>query len=228
MIFRYAVYFNSIVKRPLSSGNAVHIIISVLTLSIILQIISIFLFWLISDLASWGFRYNYDLGVAEFNSKLFIFYNNTRHNPINFVLQHYFIALSYFITVLFTTLLSALAFGYIARQSDIIGRLLFGPLAHIMVDPISPVVQCFVLTKISHEKNRIMYGGYAIEIALKDGSNIDHIVLEDPDKFYFRMNQRMPVTTFSQSRRISHSLSSGVLYISGDEIENVHFDQFYI
>lgn len=216
-------------KRPIGSGNVVHIVISILTLSIVVQVLGAILFLLISELAEYLFSYNYSLGIREYRGRLYIYYNYVFSNVTNFVASHYIISFLYFVTIISTSILSALVFSAAARRFEWVGRILFGPLAPIMVDPILPVIQCFVLTKIINSKDRLIYAGYAIEVALTDGSNIDHIVLENPEKFYFRMDDDLPRTTFDKAIPVNGGEQyGGLLYISGDEIENVHFDHFYI
>ena len=216
-------------KRPIGSGNVVHIVISTLTLSIVVQILGALLFLVVSEAAERLFSYDYSLGIREFDGKLYIYYNNFVNNVTNFVAIHYIVSLSYFVIIILTSILAALIFGAAARRLEWIGRILFGPLAPIMIDPISPVIQCFVLTKICNSTDRLIYAGYAVEVALKDGSNIDHIVLENPEKFYFRMNKISPRTTFNKAIPVNGGGGyGGLLYVSGDEIENVHFDHFYL
>ncbi len=73
----------------------------------------------------------------------------------------------------------------------------------------------------------MMYAGFPEEISLKGTNTIDHIVIKDPEKFYLKIDKTAPLSTFENARRISRSFSNSLLYISGDEIENVHFEGFY-
>ena len=105
---------------------------------------------------------------------------------------------------------------------------MYGPLAPFISRPETAFLTCFVLTKVSHENRRLVYAGYPTEISLREGSNIDHIILKDPDKFYLRLNRDMPKTNFEKARPISSlGRSQSTMYISGSEIENVHFEAFY-
>lgn len=230
IIFRFTVYSNSIVKRPLGSGNLIHITVSILTLSVLIQIISFFVFWLLSSLASSGLEYTYKISITEFDEKIYIFYNNTKFTITKFIFEHYLISLAYLVVLLGISSLLGLLFTFAAKRYVPVGRLLFGQLAQILSGQVFPVLPCFILTKICHENKRIVYSGFVAEVALRDGSNIDHIVLQNSEKFYFKINQRSVETTFFKSQSLSRDTNSygGLLYVSGDEIENIHFDQYYL
>jgi len=229
ILFRYTVYIDSIVKRPWGTGNALYITVNVLTVSLFLQIVAFFIFWFFSWLFSNIFSYSYDLGLVVFADKTYIFYNHHRFSITSFLINHFGISLAYFFILTIVTIVMAKALFYFARRYEYAGRFIFGQLASILKDTTSPIVPCFVLTKMCNGKDRLVYMGFIAEVALKDGSKIDHIVLSAPEKFYFRMNQRMPVTTYKNARSVSSfPYSPSLMYISGEEIENVHFDQYYI
>ncbi len=105
---------------------------------------------------------------------------------------------------------------------------MYGPLASIMSPNYVTFLTCFVLTKVSHENRRVIYAGFPTEISLREGNNIDHMVIANPEKFYLRLNRDTPKTSFDKARRMSaHEFSQGYMYVSGSEIENVNFDGFY-
>jgi hypothetical protein len=88
---------------------------------------------------------------------------------------------------------------------------------------------CFVLSKTGYENRQIVYMGKPSEVSFRDGSNIDHIVIKDPAKFYFRKNRKKVFTSLSDAELLANP--GGVesfLYISGNEIDNVHFEGWYV
>lgn len=85
-----------------------------------------------------------------------------------------------------------------------------------------------MLTKVSNENRRLIYAGYPSEISLREGNNIDHIILSNPEKFYLLLSRDTPRTSFLRSRPISsQGFGQSVMFVSGSEIENVHFEGFY-
>lgn len=228
MIFRYVIYIDNIVKRPVSSGNIVHITVSILTISVILQTLSIFLFIALIKIGPYLFSYDLLLYIKEQNNSYSIIYNYEMFSLSKFILNHYLVSLSYVVLIFSVAIFSAILFGFLARRNRYVGGLLFGQLSSILSEGKNTSLSGFVLTKISNGHKHIMYSGFVAEVAFKDGSDIDHIVLRFSEKFYFKMNPKYPGTTFLKSRPVSDNpLSSGLMYISGAEIENVHFDHYH-
>lgn len=124
--------------------------------------------------------------------------------------------------------LARLAIGLSKRWMPL-GRMMYGPLCHLISDRYSELLTCYVLTKISDCTNRrLMYQGYPVEVVLDGSGGIEHLVLEDPDKFYmcFDDNQNAPETTGDNSKNVSSEYTQGLLYIAASEIENVHFERW--
>ena len=227
-MFRYLIYLNSVVKRPIDTGNFIFVVVNALAISFLLQLISVVIFLGSAKISSYLGEYSYTIRIDVIQSEFYIIYNSHKTTAEEFIVKQFGFVTWYFVILAITTWLSAVIVAYLAGRDKRIGRLLYGPLANFISGPSGALVYAFVLTKIQDGKNRVIYMGYLEEIALKDGSNIDHIVLADPIKFYFRMNQRMPVTTYNNARNVSsYSSQNNAMYISGLEIENVHFDQFY-
>lgn len=227
LVFRYAVYANTLVKRPIAAGNIIHAVASILLISIILQISSILIFWLVLHWSSEIFKYNSSISFSEFNEVFYIFLNNQRYTPVNFLVNHYWISLSYLSFSFFITILFSYFFQLMARKTKYFGHILFGPLREIFQDTTEPIVACFIVTKICYNSKRLVYFGAISEISLRDGNHIDHLVLNESSKFYLKLNESTPKTTFYNSSTFGSS-SGGLLYVSGSEIENVFFDPYYI
>ncbi|TPM00993.1 hypothetical protein [Mesorhizobium sp. B2-3-10] len=105
---------------------------------------------------------------------------------------------------------------------------MYGSLAPFISKIQEPLLTCFVLTKVINGNQRLMYAGLPKEISLGDGNNIDHLILEDPVKFYLRLNKEIPTTTFGKARPMStQAFSQGHIFLRSSEIENIHFEAFY-
>lgn len=171
-------------------------------------------------------------GIAEFNDTIYFFDDglnyNRRFTIINFLINYPIRAVSSFLLACLLSYLLARHIQDLSRRIDIIGRMMYGPIYPMLSQKGAPFLTCFVLTKISNGDKRIMYCGFPEEICLREGNNIDHIILSDPEKFYMTFGDPLPSTNFGSARRIStQELSRGQMFVSGSEIENVHFESFY-
>lgn len=185
--------------------------------------------------AVWLFNlicWDYDIPVqfVEFNNKLYIFHNTRRYEIVNFVVNFKLTSTIVFFSICLFALALAFLTQYLSRKINIVGRYMYGPLSPLLSKQDLAIITCFVLTKVTVENRRLMYAGYPKEVSLRDGSNIDHIILESPVKFYLRLNKDFPTTSFGKARAISNvqgGFGQNVMYISGPEIENAHFEAFY-
>lgn len=228
LIFRYAVYQGSLVKRPFFASSTIYSSISVILYSSFIFI----LFFVICKSAAWLVScfngYRIPLNVVEFNSTLYIFHQSRRYEIVNFIVNFPYISIALFTGICLVAFGSAIGVQKMARRIRLIGRLMYGPLAPMISRKDTALLTCFVLTKISHENRRLMYAGYPSEISLREGNNIDHIIIENPEKFYLKLNREYPASSFSKARRLSvHGFGESYIYVSGTEIENVHFEGFY-
>lgn len=178
------------------------------------------------------YPYEIPLGLAEFDSTLYIFDHNSdkdrRYGIVNFLIDFPKTSIIVFLAICATAVALALFVQFLSTRTTFVGRLLYGSLAPLLSRRNVPVLTCFVLTKIGHENRRLMYAGFPTEISLREGNNIDHIIIQNPEKFYLKLNRQSPSTNFLTAKPISnHQFSESVIFVSGTEIENVHFEGFY-
>lgn len=227
LIFRFAVFLGSPIKRPVSSGNSLFYSITIVFFSVTIHIISYVIFIaIILPLINLYPNNDFNLSITQFGGVLYIFENNKKFTILKFLIDHNVYSISYFLYTIQISGLLAYLSKELSFRSNSFGRLLYGPLAPL-INTNFDILTCFVLTKINHEERHVAYAGFAIEISLKDGSNIDHVVLQDPEKFFIKMIGNWPKTTFNHSRMIASEYSStGLMYISGEDIQNVHFESW--
>lgn len=228
LIFRVGVFFNSPVKRPIFSGNTFFSSIVILLYSVSIQFFSILVLLLLLILFNLLPFANIELSIIENANNIRILINDQQTTVFNFIFSNQFLFLIYLILLIFISFALAIFVRFLSFKIRPIGKLLYGPLASLINSSDYEFITCFVVTKITHDQKIIMYAGYATEIGLKDGSNIDHIVIEDPEKFYLTLNDKNPKTNYNNPRSLSSDESmSGIMYISGDEIQNVYFESWY-
>lgn len=234
LIFRYAAYEGSPVRRPFFAGGTIYSSIAVLLYSIVVFIIFWFVVALGVGVINLFHNYRIPLRIVEFNGVMYIFDNsiphpnNRRFELTNFLFSYPVHSALIFLGVATTALLSAYGVQWLSRRSRIVGRLMYGPLAPFISKIQEPVLTCFVLTKVVDGNQRLMYAELPKEISLGDGNNIDHLILEDPVKFYLRLNKQFPTTTFDKARPMStQAFSQGHIFVRSSEIENIHFEAFY-
>lgn len=227
LIFRYSVYHGSQIKRPFLSSNTIYSSITIILYSMIIFIFYIVLFKTLLALSWWLFGSINHFTIVEFNSQLYIFQDKRRYEIINFAVNFPIITIVSVIVICLMSYLLAISVQFLSLKISLIGRLMYGPLAPLLAQGEATLLTCFVLTKVTHENRRLIYAGYPTEISLREGNNIDHIIIENPEKFYLKLNVQKPTSSFLQARPIStHDYSQSYIYISGTEIENVHFEGF--
>lgn len=168
------------------------------------------------------------LSFAERSGVLYIFFNGLEYTLPNFIVVYLGYVLVYGFFVCVIAYLLARTLRAFANRFESVGRLLYGSLASLISSLDVPLITCFALSKITYEDKQVLYAGVPVEIGLKEGSKIDYIVLEAPAKFYLRFEKKQPQSTFSNARELSPGPNArGFLYISGEDIENVHFEGWY-
>lgn len=228
LIFRYSVYHGSLVKRPFFASNTIYSTIAVILYSVAILIVSYLMSRLIIYVAGYFWTVSFPFSIVEFNNRLYIFHEKRRYEIVNFVVNFPISTIIFFSSMCFVAFASAKCVQYTGKKYLFIGRLMYGPLAPIISRSATELITCFVLTKISHENRRLIYAGYPSEISLGEGNNIDHIIINNPEKFYLRLGRTHPSSSFKNSRSISTlTYSQSYIYISASQIENVHFEGFY-
>jgi len=227
LIFRYSLYHQSIVKRAVLASNAIYSSILLVMFSLGIHLSALMLIFVtIKTVCLFGWA-NINISATA-DSNVLLTLGETSYKALEipyliYVAPIYFgatVGLSYFIAQFISAL---------ARSYSFFSRLLYGPFGLLFTSSRITVLTAFVLTNISYENRRVIYAGYAAEIGLKDGSKIDYMVLNFPHKFYLRLNQRLPTTSFEKSTPVSRDPTvPGSLFISGDEIENVHIEEWNI
>ncbi|MET1414213.1 hypothetical protein ABVF61_18210 [Roseibium sp. HPY-6] len=176
------------------------------------------------------YPYKFPIEFIDDEGKFFLIYDAIRYSLINFIFEFPEKAVITFLAICIWALVLSEMVKTIAMRVMVIGRLMYGPLAPLMSreQNRTGIFTCFVLTKIADGNKRIMYAGYPEEVSLKGASTIDHIVIREPIKFYLRLGRDRPLSTLATSQPVSTATSSSYIYLSGDEIENVHFEGFYL
>jgi hypothetical protein len=193
--------------------------------SVFIHIVSIISYIVIDWISDHSFGSNFlSQRVTDINGTIYVVIDHDAYSVFNYIVSFPLRVLLYLFLMVVVSVLVAFAFRVLARYFRSVGRLLFGPLAPILSDSPADLLTCFVLTKIQYQNRRMIYAGYPIEVNLKDGSNIDHIVLENPEKFYLRLNTSQPISSYDNARTISTLGAMSLMYISGRDIENVHFE----
>ncbi|EFO34311.1 conserved hypothetical protein [Roseibium sp. TrichSKD4] len=230
LLFRLALFQGEIVKRPFPSPSSLWSAISILIYSASMFM----LFFLVTNallyLVNLVHPYEVPVSFADFDGVFYLFYEGARLKPLNFLYLYPHIAVVLSVVMAGFVIAAAYTARYLARKIQALGRVMYGPLAPLlaMEKKGAGIFTCFVLTKIADGNKRLMYAGYPAEVSLKDASTIDHIVLADPIKFYLKLGRDLPISSLPIAREVSSSASISHLYIAGSDIENVHFEGFYI
>jgi len=221
IVFRFFLYSETIVKRSLNSSNTLYVSVMVVLYALACQIGTMLLYNLISRIVLRDSKFDISVKLVEVDGKVKFFANAETNGYFGFIDKHPFIVGCYSIgTLVFAICLAKLVL-VIAQRWHPLGRVLYGPLAPLVSGKYVELFVCHVLTKIRKGDQLVMYSGFPIEVNLVDGSRIDHIIIKNPEKFYLCLGDEVPKTTRGNSRKMSGS--DALLYISGDEIENVHF-----
>lgn len=231
LIFRFSLYEGSPVRRPFLASGTLYSSIAVILYSTMIFTLTISILQINTYIANEignGIRF----GIAELNDIVYIFddhlQENRRFTIANFLINYPMRTVAMFSLVCLLAYVLARTVQRLSRQIGLIGRMMYGPIYPMLSQKGAPFLTCFVLTKVGHDKQRLMYCGYPEEICLREGNNIDHIILSDPEKFYMVFDDPVPTTTFGEARRVSRQEQSrGQMFVSGSEIENVHFESFY-
>lgn len=224
LIFRTALYHLAQVRRPIFDGNTIYSTISILLYSVIVHIVFILFAWIVEAASTRCFPITLP-HLVEIDKYLKVVWNNSPPDGIiSFSLGNPLVVVIYFALLSVMAWVLARVLRLVLERMPKAGRLLYGPLGHLLSGTQVPLITSFVLTKIQHENRRVMYQGIVREISLGDGNNISHIVLEYPEKYYFEMEERIPSTTKIEAKEISSTL--GLLFIDGEEVENIHFQSF--
>jgi hypothetical protein len=230
LVFRFSIYHQSLVRRTFVGGNAIYSTIEVILLSVIVHLAFILLgsLLVLATFSIFGRAASLPQ-LSESQGDLIVTWGTSPSVSLTtFFLSNPMIALAYFVATMLIAYFLGQASRRVANWSKSLAKVLYGPIAPLASKDKTTIITCFVLTKIEDDHRRVMYQGLPREICLGEGNNIDHIVLMNPEKFYLKFDVDAPTTTRGKARPISsYAEGNGFLYISGGEIENVHFEGFY-
>lgn len=229
-MFRYSLFQGSIVKRPFGAVNVVFSTVSILIYSAGILVSFVVLLKVLILATNLFYQYRFPIDFIDDAGKFFLIYDGVRYSLINFIFEFPEKAAFTFLAICIWALVLTEVVKLLAMRIPAIGRLMYGPLAPLLSQEHNGtgIFTCFVLTKIADGNKRIMYAGYPEEVSLKGASTIDHIVIREPIKFYLRLGRDRPLSTLATSQPVSTATSSSYIYLSGNEIENVHFEGFYL
>jgi hypothetical protein len=218
-VFRFCLFHGSIVKRPFYTSGSIYASITMVMFAIFIHVSVFVTLRLALFIAENWFSYSLDFGIVEFNGSIYLFYKKARYEVISFISRFPVVSSIYFFVIIISGYIAASIIRYIANKTGLFSSILYGPLAPILASKKEVALICFVLSRVSHENRQVIYMGVPSEISFKDGSNVDHIVIEDPAKFYLRKNRQNLSTSFDDIEPLSgQAAAQSYLYISGTEI----------
>lgn len=224
-VLRQSIFFVSPIKKPLGELGPLQAAISILVYST-LSVLSLLILAVILEQSINGLRESsIPIGISSQSSALNIHYYKETHTILSFLIAHPFVSAAVYVgSLLIVGLIGALG-SWIVLRSRSLSKFFYGPFADI-VHP-SSVTLCSVLTKIGNESRRLVYSGFVIEIGIGSGNSIEHIILDEPSKFFLTMEGDEPSSTIEHARSLS-LVDTNRLFISNASIENVHFDVYVL
>lgn len=227
IVFRLIIYNGVPVKRPFASSNTIYISISIVVISACVHLINLLLWSGVGLLSGIVPGLGDTPKLIEFASSYYIFHDNHRHSLTGFLLEHTMWLYTYLMALASITYTSAKLFGFMASRYRSVGNLIYGPITALIDRRNRQFFECYVVTKTCHEGGLVVYMGNPAEIGLKDGSNIDHIVIRNPQKFFMDLTRDVPITNADAMRPVGSTKSApGLLYLSGNDIDDVHFQSY--
>lgn len=222
-MFRFYLYYRSVIYRPIFGGNPIYGSVVVVFLSAAVHLIAIALGSLVVYA---GYRF-YEAVTSSPPATLWLLHTfivSVWNDDTN--VPHYFAAGAvYLIYSAAIGYASAKVFRVCADGHRAPRRMLYGSFSDHIDSSADNLLTAFVLTKVTHENKRLMYAGIPAEIGLGDGAKIAYIVLEDPAKFYLLLDDDQPRTTFHNLRPIGEQSISSI-FISAEDTENIHLESW--
>lgn len=225
LIFRAALYHGTIVRRDFFSSNPALFFVSIIFYASFVALSAAFICWLTLAALRATDWYHLHIYAFQASSNLYIVFSGQTYYATTFIAEYAHVVIIYFLYVCIVAFIMSKSIRNISPYSNSIGRVIYGPLERFLNTKADVFLISFVLSKIEHNGKRIVYGGLPTEIGFKGGNDIEYVVLTHAVKFFLKLGGDNPATTFQQLRHLDNpkSLTAGILYISGDEIENVHF-----
>jgi hypothetical protein len=220
-LFRFYLNHKSRVRRVRVAPDALHAGLLLVIYSLVIHIVAVAIIWLLYRLAIL-FLPMPRIEVRYQANDIHMLINGTGEPLYSYAANHLLQTLAYLIFTLFVVYVVVEILLRLAARFKPFARLLYGPLYEMLINN-PDIVTAFVLTNISHEGRRIMYSGYPREIGIRDGTKIDYVVLEAPNKFYLSLQRGNPRTNLASARQMD-----GLLFLDCDKIDNVHFNTFDI
>ena len=220
-LFKFFIYHKSLIKRPLLGENVLHSTLSILIHSSIVMLVTLLLLVLTLFLLPQMHGQLRQPGWGEVDWTIpTLFESMHRRGPDFKGAVH---LLGFFVVTCAVAIALGGATRFLAGRFALLRTLMFGPLASLYKTSSINSPTADVLTKVGHEKNRIMYSGIVEEVGLNDGSSVEYIVLRNPSKYYLVMDAPSPVTTFQRAISVGRRSLRNLLLITSENIENIHF-----
>jgi hypothetical protein len=224
-VFRMFLYFRSTVNRAIFSDNAVYSSVAILLQAVAVHVVAV------TATGAVAIFYDHFWGWVQpevLHFKLFSYLQTLEILDFGKITRPMFLCIAvYFLFAVSLAYILAVLVQRVSHHSYFVRRLLYGPLADLMGPHQVSILTAFILTRVTHQHKRLVYAGLPKEIGLREGSKIDYIVLQQPQKFYLQLSGRVPVTSINHARPIGSSGSrSNMLFIAGSEIENVNFESW--
>lgn len=228
-MFRFFIYSETPVRRSLNYSNTIYVVIMVLLYAIFINVTSMLIWNFVTKLIRHCFGWDYVVKIKEAGSNISLHIAGVDHTYFGFIDKYPVLSIAYSIWSLVIAYALAKLVLALSERWMPLGRVMYGPLAPLLSSRHDELFTCHVLTKVQEKNRRVMYQGFPVEVILKNGSNIDHIVIKNPEKFYMKINSQgnAPTTTRESSVSIGDGVLNGLIYISGNDIENVYFESWY-
>lgn len=228
LIFRSALYWMASVRRAFFGISTIYSSIAVIFFALTIHVVMLLgsaLFVMVAQSNGWPARL--PLAFERDGELLVAWPNQDAQNLTSFVLSEPLMFCAYLALAIAVALILAWLVRAAADRWAAIGRALYGPIAQMIAARKTSVITCFVVTKIQYQSKNLAYAGWPQEISLREGNNIDHVVLRNPEKFFVKLNEAVPITSYNKARPLS-SMSTGdtYLYLDKTDFHNVHFEAY--
>lgn len=226
VIFRAALYQNSVVVRPFFSAGTVPAIVAVLFYSSAIYAICFGFFSILGYfLPGPQLAFSIEFGVVV-----------RKLGEPDIPVREYFLTrplwgLAVLIGICALSIYCAVLIQYFSIHILALGRLMHGPLARVLYKRKVDHIVCAILTPHIDNGVAILYQGVPIEVSLNDTNSINHVVLKSARRFNVAVEHDECKVSDARPYNLSSSDTSNhhdILFVDGSQIFNVHFDYFSV
>ena len=216
-VFVQGVVSGSRLRLPLIQGNLILDVCFFLGASIVFNVISIeiyFDWWLLPHL---GFSFMPDTFLMKDAS-------GVGWSISSFIYSYKIYVMPF---ILFVVLLSFFSgfFLIVCNNTGWLDSHFYYGNFYPLISGTFPLIRADVMTRVSHEGKILMYSGIVEDVIFSSDKSINSIFLLQPDRFFMDLTKNVPqiMNGLSLEQHPLHLRS--VLYIKGEDIENVYFQR---